>query len=84
MTTTAAAIYENGVLRPLVPLPFPEGTRVEMTVMDVDGESVASTDNRALIDSLREIADLPMESNLGPFSGQNHDHALYGGKTTKP
>ena len=33
MTTTAAAIYENGVLRPLSPLPLAEGTRVEVTVM---------------------------------------------------
>ena len=32
MTTTAAAIYENGVLRPLSPLPLAEGTRVEVTV----------------------------------------------------
>jgi predicted DNA-binding antitoxin AbrB/MazE fold protein len=32
MTTTAAAIYENGVLRPLAPLPLEEGARVEVTV----------------------------------------------------
>jgi len=35
MTTTAAAIYEHGVLRPLSPLPLAEGTRVEVTVTDV-------------------------------------------------
>ena len=34
MTTTAAAVYEHGVLRPLAPLPLTEGSRVEVTVMD--------------------------------------------------
>ncbi|EDY18735.1 Protein of unknown function DUF104 [Chthoniobacter flavus Ellin428] len=34
MTTTAAAVYEKGVLRPLSPLPLAEGARVEVTVTD--------------------------------------------------
>jgi predicted DNA-binding antitoxin AbrB/MazE fold protein len=32
MTTTVAAIYENGILRLLAPLPLPENTPVEVTV----------------------------------------------------
>lgn len=32
MTTTVSAIYENGVLRLLAPLPLPERTPVEVTV----------------------------------------------------
>jgi predicted DNA-binding antitoxin AbrB/MazE fold protein len=32
MTTTVSAIYENGVLRLLAPLPLPEHTPVEVTV----------------------------------------------------
>ena len=32
MTTTVAAIYENGILRLLAPLPLPDNTPVEVTV----------------------------------------------------
>jgi predicted DNA-binding antitoxin AbrB/MazE fold protein len=84
MTTTAAAIYENGVLRPLSPLPLAEGARVEVTVTDEAATPPAPPDTRSLIDSLREIAALPMESDLGPFSGRDHDRVLYGGPDSKP
>ena len=32
MSTAVEAIYEGGVLRPLVPLPFAENTRVRVSV----------------------------------------------------
>ena len=82
MTATAAAIYENGVLRPLSPLPLAEGARVEVTVTDSTSARPAA-DARSLSDSLREIAALPMESDRGLFSGEDHDRVLYGGPAKK-
>jgi predicted DNA-binding antitoxin AbrB/MazE fold protein len=82
MTATAAAIYENGVLRPLSPLPLAEGARVEVTVTEL-ASSPQVADVHSLSDSLREIAALPMESDQGPFSGQDHDRVLYGGPARK-
>ena len=43
MTTTAAAIYEHGVLRPLAPLPIAKGARVEVTVTDEASHDVPKT-----------------------------------------
>ena len=82
MTATASAIYEQGVLRPLSPLPLMEGARVEVTVTDA-AATLAAADTRSLSDSLREIAALPMESDQAPFSGQDHDRILYGAPTRK-
>ena len=78
MTTTAAAIYEHGVLRPLSPLPLTEGARVEVTVTD-DTTSTDATENVRACDLLREVAALPMESGEAGFSGRDHDRILYGG-----
>ena len=78
MTTTAAAIYEHGILRPLSPLPLAEGARVELTVTD-DAESAQPADIRLAIDAIREVAALPMESGEDGFSGREHDRILYGG-----
>ena len=78
MTTTAAAIYERGVLRPLAPLPLAEGTRVEVTVTDDAASSRAGDASRAG-ELLREIAVLPMESSDSGFSSRDHDRVLYGG-----
>ena len=46
MTTTAAAVYEHGVLRPLAPLPLTEGSRVEVTVTDEEHDNILSTASR--------------------------------------
>ena len=78
MTTTAAAIYEHGVLRPLSPLPLAEGARVEVTVTD-DASSAQAMENGRASDLLREVAALPMESGEAGFSGRDHDRILYGG-----
>jgi predicted DNA-binding antitoxin AbrB/MazE fold protein len=77
MTTTAAAIYEHGVLRPLSPLPLAEGARVEVTVTD-DPSSAQATENGQAGDLLRAVAALPMESGDAGFSGRDHDRILYG------
>ncbi len=42
MSTAIDAIYENGLLRPLAPLPFPENARVHLSV-----ELVANDAERA-------------------------------------
>lgn len=77
MTTTASAIYENGLLRPLVPLPLAEGARVEVMVTDDNPSSQPAGANCAA-DYLREIAALPVESANDGFSGRDHDRILYG------
>ena len=78
MTTTAAAIYEHGVLRPLAPLPLAEGAHVEVTVTDETSPTQAADGSRAN-DLLRQLAALPMESADSGFSGRDHDRVLYGG-----
>ena len=78
MTTTAAAIYEHGMLRPLSPLPLAEGTRVEVTVTD-DAMSTRAMETDSATELLRAVAALPMESDDASFSGRDHDRILYGG-----
>lgn len=78
MTTTAAAIYEHGVLRPLSPLPLAEGARVEVTVTD-DASSAQVAELARAGDLLRGVAALPMESGDAGFAGREHDRILYGG-----
>ena len=77
MTTTAAAIYEHGVLRPLAPLPLVEGSRVEVTVTD-DVLPGCVRDGVGANDLLGAVASLPMESDAICFSGREHDRILYG------
>jgi len=78
MTTTAAAIYEHGMLRPLSPLPLAEGARVEVTVTD-DVTSAPEAEIGRASALLGEVAALPMESADAGFSGRDHDRILYGG-----
>jgi len=79
--TTTAAIYEHGVLRPLAPLPLAEGARVEITVTDEAPQSGETATGAC--DLLRQVAGLPIESKGPPFSGRNHDRALYAGLDDK-
>lgn len=73
---TAAAIYENGMLRLLTPLPLEEGTEVEVSVM-VDHDEERTGSDRAA-QCLQEVATLPLEGKESQFSGREHDYALYG------
>lgn len=61
MTTTAAAIYENGVLRPLSPLSLAEGAQVEITVTDeaMRGAAGATRSGRTGAELARLWAALP-------------------------
>lgn len=77
MTATTAAIYENGVLRPLAPLPLAEGAHVEVTVTESVSVPASPAHERA-IEIIREIAAMPLEADDEGFSGRDHDSVLYG------
>ena len=44
MQKTFEAVYENGVLRPLVPLPLANAQHVQVTIADVDTDIAAYFD----------------------------------------
>ena len=72
MTLTVEAIYENGVLKPIQPLPFKEHERVTLTVQRARrslAEEIASR-GRALP---QEILD-----RLPADGASQHDHYIYG------
>lgn len=76
MTKTLTAVYENGVLRPSEPLPLEEGQAVEVTVTVTD----EGKRNRVLVEALKRIAALPLESPDDGFTGADHDKVLYGSR----
>ncbi len=49
------AVYENGVLRPLEPLPFDEAQRVRITVSDSVASTASSLDQLIDRDLLAEV-----------------------------
>lgn len=73
MTITIAAVYEQGSLKLLQPLPLAEGTHVEVTVVPVDAQSGHKTPGAILA----EIAAMPLEGSREAFSGRNHNQILY-------
>ena len=73
MTTSIEAVYEQGVLCPLKPLDWAEGTRVKLTV-------VATTLARTPYEILSAIAALPLEVTREERAGREHDRFLYGGQ----
>ena len=57
MTNHVDAVYENGVLRPLEPLPLEEHQRVRVAVSSSSGDSLASLVDRSFLDQARpEVA----------------------------
>ncbi len=72
MTNSMVAVYERGVLRPLKPLDWAEGTRVELTVVTPPA--------RQPYEILAAIAALPLEVTREERAGREHDHFLYGGE----
>jgi predicted DNA-binding antitoxin AbrB/MazE fold protein len=58
MTKTLEAVYENGVLRPLEPLPFKEHQTVSVTVSDVGDPLAAMIDYAFVENARREIEDV--------------------------
>ena len=57
MTNHVDAVYENGVLRPLEPLPLEEHQRVRVTISSISGDSLASlVDQNFLEQARKEVA----------------------------
>jgi len=54
MTKQVEAVYENGVLRPLEPLPLDEHQRVTLTVSDVPEDQLASMIDHAFVGRARK------------------------------
>jgi predicted DNA-binding antitoxin AbrB/MazE fold protein len=58
MVKTLSAVYENGILRPLEPLPLKENQRVSVTVSDVfEDRADAWLDHEymASVDAIQEV-----------------------------
>ena len=53
-TNHVDAIYENGILRPLEPLPLEEHQRVRVTVSSIPGDSLASLVDRGFLEQARK------------------------------
>jgi predicted DNA-binding antitoxin AbrB/MazE fold protein len=71
MNLHITAIYEAGILKPSVPLPVADGTKVDVIVV---GPQEQPSKSPAAV--LAAIAAMPTEP--GPaFSGRDHDRILY-------
>jgi predicted DNA-binding antitoxin AbrB/MazE fold protein len=84
MTQQIDAIYENGVLRPLVPLALPDKTHVKITLhaepeTPSDPNKIARQ-KAALEELRREVDKLPQTRNNDGWSVRQHDELLYGGR----
>jgi len=56
LTSHVDAVYENGVLRPLEPLPLEEHQRVTVTISSISGDSLASlVDHSFLAQARKEV-----------------------------
>ena len=73
MTKEIAAVYEQGIIRPLQPLELPEGSLLDLIV--ITHEQPKTNGNAAEI--LAEIAALPVEGSDDTFAGREHDSILY-------
>lgn len=57
MTNHVDAVYENGVLRPLGPLPLEEHQRVRVTISSISDDALASLVDRSFLEQARnEVA----------------------------
>jgi predicted DNA-binding antitoxin AbrB/MazE fold protein len=82
MTTRVEAVYHDGILQPRHPLPFADGTEVDVLVLSDDareshGKAYGSQTPARL---MAEIAGLAIEGKTDEFSGADHDRILYGGR----
>jgi len=91
MSQQIDAIYDNGVLRPMVPLALPDQTRVKLTVEEElpatpegqaraeAAESEVLAKQKAALEELRRAVDqLPQHRNNDGWSVRQHDEVLYG------
>jgi predicted DNA-binding antitoxin AbrB/MazE fold protein len=57
MSNHVDAVYENGVLRPLEPLPLEEHQRVRITISSISSDSLASLVDQSFLEQARnEVA----------------------------
>ncbi len=79
-------IYENGIFRPLHPLDLAEGTRLQVTMIEIDKaplpqqvgqEAVNEAEYDAFLHQLDDISALPLESPVQPHVARDHDAILY-------
>ena len=75
--TKVHAIYEKGVFRPTRPVQINDGAQVELTIE----ESVTESQPTQIVNTLEEIAKLPIEKAKDSFSGADHDRVLYDKRT---
>jgi predicted DNA-binding antitoxin AbrB/MazE fold protein len=82
MSQQIDAIYDNGVLKPLVPLSLPDQTRVKLTVETSSSEpdDKLAAQKAALRELWEKIDKLPQTRNNDGWSVRQHDELLYGGK----
>jgi len=81
MAEQVTAIYEDGVLKPLVPLNLAEHQRVRITVStDFPETNQLADKQRAAMEQLdAELAGIPDHSPDDGFTSADHDKILYGG-----
>lgn len=72
MTMHIEAIYEKGVLKPVVPLALVEGARVELTLQQAEPPTKPTP-----YEILSAIASLPLEVDRVETAGLEHDKFLY-------
>jgi predicted DNA-binding antitoxin AbrB/MazE fold protein len=65
MSTVVEAVYENGILKPAMPLALPEGTRVRVTITPAD-------ENDDPLAGVIGVCEGP------PDGAENHDKYIYG------
>jgi predicted DNA-binding antitoxin AbrB/MazE fold protein len=84
MSEQIDAIYDNGVLKPLVPLSLPDKTRVKLTLelqpQSAMADKIASQ-QAALRKLWQELDQLPQTRNNDGWSVRQLDELLYGGNT---
>lgn len=73
MTSQFKAVYEGGLLRPLVPISLEEGAQVEVIIV----QPSTTSDGRNPAEILGAIAALPTRGG-DPLTSRDHDKALYG------
>jgi predicted DNA-binding antitoxin AbrB/MazE fold protein len=82
MSEQIDAIYDDGVLKPLVPLALPDKTRVKLTVESESAPVAAEklANQKAALEKLwQEIDEHSQRQNSDGWSARQHDELLYGG-----
>ena len=81
MTFHTDAIYEGGVLRPLVPLNLNEQEVVSLSISTVSSDSPVSeaAEQREILSAfVAKMESLPDDTTQDGFSNRDHDKLIYG------